>query len=152
MTRPWPPEPPLHAPDAPDPGRETAQVRPYTIVGGRTRTGAHLPWEAIVEGLVPASTGRSREERQILDLVAERYLSVAEISAYLHQPLGVARVLVADLGAAGHVRVHGVSTLPERPEPAPCAERPDREGPDHVTAPAVTLAVLESVLDGICAL
>lgn len=128
----------------------TAEVRPYTVVGGRTRTGVHLPLEAIVEGLAPVARGRTREERQILDLVAERYLSVAELAAYLHQPLGVARVLVADLGAAGHVRVHGVATLPERaPRPAPDGA-PSR--PDHVMAPVVTLAVLESVLDGICAL
>ena len=59
-------------------------------------------------------------------------LSVAELSAHLHLPLGVVRVLVGDLADEGRVVVHR---------------------PSATTAnPAADLKVLESVLNGISAL
>jgi hypothetical protein len=59
-----------------------------------------------------------------------RPISVAEVSAHLHIPLGVARVLVGDMTAAGLVEVH---------RPRATGERPD-------------LVLLERVLDGIRAI
>jgi hypothetical protein len=79
------------------------------------------------------------ESRRILELTAGRYLSVAEISAHAHLPVGVVRVLVADLAEAGAVRIHGL-TAASLSDPAD-----PRSG-------AAALAVLESVLDGISAL
>ncbi|WP_088286924.1 DUF742 domain-containing protein [Kineosporia sp. A_224] len=79
------------------------------------------------------------ESRRILELTTGQYLSVAEISAHAHLPVGVVRVLVADLAEAGAVRVHGLTqaSLSDPADP--------RSG-------AAALAVLESVLNGISAL
>ena len=51
--------------------------------------------------------------------LCERPNSVAEVSARLHLPVGVVRVLVADLAAAGHVQVN----LPLDPRAGGTAER-----------------------------
>ncbi len=59
-------------------------------------------------------------------------MSIAELSAHLNLPVGVVRVLVADLAEEGLVGVAG------------------SESPQH--NPAATLRVLESVLNGISAL
>lgn len=64
---------------------------------------------------------------------------MAEISAHAHLPVGVVRVLVADLAEAGAVRIHGL-TAASLSDPAD-----PRSG-------AAALAVLESVLNGISAL
>ncbi|RJK98294.1 DUF742 domain-containing protein [Vallicoccus soli] len=93
-------------------------VRPYTLTGGRTRTRAGEPplaLEALVRAVPPApvppagpaaATGTTTPEgRAILRRCAERYLSVAELSAHLALPLGVVRVLVGDLRDAGRVSV-----------------------------------------------
>jgi hypothetical protein len=118
----------------PDDG-EAAYVRPYTVTGGRTRpSGTDLPFEALVEALSRPRSEHSPESRRILDLAAGQYLSVAELSAHLHLAIGVVRVLVGDLADEGSVRVHGLTAATSDP------------------APATTLSVLESVLNGISAL
>jgi hypothetical protein len=118
------------------------------VTGGRTRpSGDPLPIEALVECVVPrpdatpsASSGSSGpESRRILELTVGRYLSVAEVSAHAHLPVGVVRVLVSDLADAGLVRIHGLT-------PASLTDPADPSG----TAAALT--VLESVLNGISAL
>jgi hypothetical protein len=94
-------------------------VRPYTLTGGRTEpTNTNLPIETLV-----ATTPAGAAVRQLLEREAEailelchRVVSVAEIAARLHLPLGVARVLVADLADSGYVQLHG---------PAPVGDRPD---------------------------
>jgi Protein of unknown function (DUF742) len=114
---------------------EAAYVRPYTVTGGRTRpSGTDLPFEALIEALPGARLDHSPESRRILALAAGQYLSVAELSAHLHLAVGVVRVLVGDLADEGAVRIHGLTTAPTG------------------TAPATTLSVLESVLNGISAL
>ena len=114
---------------------EAAYVRPYTVTGGRTRpSGTDLPFEALIEALTGARLDHSPESRRILALAAGQYLSVAELSAHLHLAVGVVRVLVGDLADEGAVRIHGLTTAPTG------------------TAPATTLSVLESVLNGISAL
>jgi hypothetical protein len=114
---------------------EAAYVRPYTVTGGRTRpSGTVLPFEALVEGLTGPRPDHSSESRRILELITGQYLSVAELSAHLHLPVGVVRVLVGDLADEGTVRVHGLTTTS-------CAP-----------APSATLSILESVLNGISAL
>lgn len=121
--------------DGYDDAAEARTVRPYTLTGGRTRTSEGvLPLEALVRALVPVPpTGTvAVERRRILELTGERILSIAELSAYLHLPLGVIRVLVGDLSADGLVAVHGATRMS--------------------SAPAHDLEVLECVLNGISAL
>lgn len=88
-------------------------VRPYLITGGRTEPADELPLEALVE-TTPAAvdvTGTLQfEPRRVLELCRE-VISVAEIAAKLAVPLGVARVLVADLAADGLVHVHQTATI-----------------------------------------
>jgi len=96
-------------------------VPAYLLTRGRTRSqGAELPLEALA---TVTDTGRERyaslpsERRDILDLCA-RPTSVMEVAAHLQVPLGVARVLVGDLAASGHLAVHGApSTADGNPTP-----------------------------------
>ena len=118
---------------------EARTVRPYAVTGGRVRTSSgDLPLEALVE-LMPgaaSSTGLPPERRAILHHAAAGFISVAELSALLHLPLGVIRVLVSDLAEQQYIRVHSTQPL------------------DVQTgqSPALSLSVLESVLNGIAAL
>ncbi|GAA2351531.1 DUF742 domain-containing protein [Streptomyces cuspidosporus] len=82
-------------------------MRPYAMTGGRTRPRYQLAIEALVsttadpvhlQGLLP-------EHQRICHLCRE-VKSVAEVSALLNMPLGVARILVADLAEAGMVAIH----------------------------------------------
>jgi Protein of unknown function (DUF742) len=81
------------------------EVRPYVMTAGRTRVGGEVALESLV---VTTTDGRyaraSYEAAQILQL-CEQMQSVAEVSAHLRLPVGVARVLVADLAAAGLLAV-----------------------------------------------
>jgi hypothetical protein len=47
-----------------------------------------------------------REERRIANLCAAKALSLAEIASYTQVPLGVARVLVADMASEGLLALH----------------------------------------------
>ncbi|MER5423793.1 DUF742 domain-containing protein [Streptosporangium roseum] len=82
-------------------------VRMYTVTGGRTAPRTQLAMEALVSSATSAQLGLSyiREYRVISEL-CRQIRSVAEISALLGVPLGVARVLVSDMEAEGLVRVH----------------------------------------------
>ncbi len=121
--------------DGTDGDDPASAVRPYALTGGRTRSGtAHLPVEALVQGLAPPdAVATTPERRRILELTRDQYLSVAELSAYLAVPVGVVRVLVGDLADEGLVRVPGLS-------------------PSTTSTPAMSLSVLESVLNGISSL
>jgi hypothetical protein len=141
---------------------ETADVRPYTVTGGRTRSSSvHLPLEALVEavdvrtGAATASAPGGAEQRRILSLTDGRYLSVAELSAHLHLPLGVVRVLVGDLSAAGLVVVHGAQPATDgvaTNEPAAHASSREPGTAGGTARRGASLSLLESVLDGISAL
>ena len=80
-----------------------ATVRPYFLTGGRTRSREDLAFETIVRSTDLA-------ERRLLALAYERAKivhlcmtphSVAEVSAKLHLPLGVAQVLAGDMVGDG---------------------------------------------------
>lgn len=92
---------------------EPNMVRPYSLTSGRTRPAVELAIEALIQ-VLPDAGNRQYElgnvEAAIVALCAESP-SVAEIAARVGVPLGVARVLVADLVEAGHVRV--LATLTE---------------------------------------
>ncbi len=117
---------------------EARTVRPYAVTGGRVRAAnSDLPIEALVE-VVPGSSpqGLPPEKRAILQHAAHTFVSVAELSAMLRLPIGVVRVLVTDLSESGHLRIH-TST--------PVSVHTGQ-------SPALSLSVLESVLNGISAL
>jgi hypothetical protein len=82
-------------------------VRPYAMTGGRTRPRYQLAIEALVSTTADPSRlqGQLPEHQRICRLCIE-IKSVAEISALLTIPLGVARILVADLAEAGLVAIH----------------------------------------------
>lgn len=95
-----------------------ALVRPYAVTGGRTRPRVEIAIEALVEA---TPRGRSvggrdgvsngREQQYIVTLCDGRLQSLAEISARMQLPLGVARVLVADMAADGLVAIYEPTSL-----------------------------------------
>ena len=95
-------------PHEPDSTPEPSLVRPYALVQGRTRRGsaAPLPIEAVIVTEVSAEAADLQLERAAIVRLCRRPHSVAEISARLALPVGVVRVLVADLSADGFVAVN----------------------------------------------
>jgi hypothetical protein len=87
---------------------EAGVVRPYVFTQGRTRvTSQALPVEAMV---CATNAGRQRRaalppEQRSITALCESVQSIAEVAAKLHTPLGVVRVLVADLADAGLLEV-----------------------------------------------
>ncbi|WP_198961765.1 DUF742 domain-containing protein [Pseudonocardia sp. MH-G8] len=106
---------PAEAPDAPAAGRDHEEepgasgvsfVRPYVFTGGRTRSSVELSIETLVSAAPQSpSTRLSGAHETVLGLCRESR-SVAELAVGAGVPLGVARVLVGDLAAAGAVTVH----------------------------------------------
>ncbi|MFJ6699167.1 DUF742 domain-containing protein [Streptomyces sp. NPDC091272] len=92
---------------SPGGGTHNPLVRPYAMTGGRTRPRYQLAIEALVSTTADPSRlqGQLPEHQRICHLCRE-IKSVAEISALLSIPLGVARILVADLAEAGLVAIH----------------------------------------------
>ncbi len=123
-------------------GYETATVRPYAVTGGRVRSAtSDLPLEALVEVMPGAvnSYGLPPEKRSILQHAAHTYVSIAELSALLRLPLGVTKVLVADLQEDNYITVHTSTPLNVH----------TGHGSNHS---GLSLSVLESVLNGISTL
>ncbi|HEV7899285.1 MAG TPA: DUF742 domain-containing protein [Planosporangium sp.] len=125
MIPPWqaPPPPPRHAePERPEPEYESdaedlavdqVLVRPFLLTGGRTRP-LHdgLRVETLVSALPAALSAPLRfEMRRIVEL-CQAPLSLAEIAVHLGIPLGVARVLVADLATEDYVSYAEPAELP----------------------------------------
>jgi hypothetical protein len=82
-------------------------VRPYAMTGGRTRPRYQLAIEALVSTTAAADrSGGLLPEHQRICALCREVKSVAEVSALLSIPLGVARILVADLAEAGLVAIH----------------------------------------------
>ncbi|HEY6795465.1 MAG TPA: DUF742 domain-containing protein [Kineosporiaceae bacterium] len=96
-------------PDRPERPTGPSLVRPYARTGGRTKPGRHLDLEALVR-----TTARGRdawhsplltpEHTSVIELCSGT-VSVAEIAARLAVPLGVARVIIADMVDLGLVEV-----------------------------------------------
>jgi len=99
-------------------GLGSALVRPYAVTGGRTKPRYQLQ----IEAMVAASHYEARDlsvlspECQAILGFCRDWRSVAEISAVLRMPLGVARVLIADMAVQGLVRVHQMDHEHGRPE------------------------------------
>ncbi|WP_208028880.1 DUF742 domain-containing protein [Rhabdothermincola sediminis] len=110
------------------------RVRSYVLTGGRTRSNADLPLETLVKVTpqgVSAAPRLALERKKIVALCTTP-ISIAEVSAHLSVPLGVARVLVGDMAEEGFLTSY-------KPQHSMTGERPD-------------LKLLERVLDGLQAL
>ena len=98
-TQPWTPDD-----DAP----VARVVRPYTLTGGRTAPKVELPFEATLRREFGGSEPTDANLARILELCDKR--SVAEVSAHVHMPIGVVRVLLGDLIEQGYVKVQATLT------------------------------------------
>lgn len=123
-----------------DEGYEARTVRPYAVTGGRVRARSDLPLEALIEAQPGsgAASGLPPEKRSILQYASEDFISLAELSALLHLPIGVTRILVSDLADGDFIRIINGSD--------------NDDSPTNSDSPALSLSVLESVLNGISAL
>ncbi|MBW4721274.1 DUF742 domain-containing protein [Saccharothrix obliqua] len=86
----------------------TPLVRPYARTGGRTRSSTAFAIETIVttnERAEPDALTSTAEHRVISDLCRHPH-SVAEVAARLRMPLGVVRVLLADMSDLSLINVH----------------------------------------------
>jgi hypothetical protein len=93
-------------------------VPAYAISGGRTRSaGQDLPLDALVSTTAAGvrEVVELRFEQRDVVLLCRRPQAVIEVAARLRLPLGVARVVVSDLVASGHLAAH----LPDFTPPAP---------------------------------
>jgi hypothetical protein len=99
------------------------------MTGGRTRpTHDDLEIEALISTTsVGERTPTLTVEQRAIAVLCHDILSIAEVSAQLHLPLGVIRVLVGDMADQRLVMVH---------RPAQAGDRPD-------------LSLLERVLYGL---
>jgi hypothetical protein len=87
-------------------------VRPYAVTRGRTEPIRDIPIEAVLV----ASTAAVQEARfaghdkyRIAVLCEPKAQSLAELAALTRLPLGVARVLVADMVAEGLLSLHSAA-------------------------------------------
>jgi uncharacterized protein DUF742 len=100
------------------PEQASSLVRPYAVTGGRTKPSYQLQ----IEAMVSASHFEARDisalspECQSILGYCRDWRSVAEISAVLRMPLGVARVLIGDMAMEGLVRVHQADHAEGRPD------------------------------------
>src|SRR4051812_14093685 len=86
-----------------------ALVRPYAVTRGRTEPTREIAIEAVLLTMqrgVEASRYAGRDRQLIANLCNDRAQSLAEIAASLRVPLGVARVLVADMITEGILTLH----------------------------------------------
>lgn len=99
-------------------GPDVAMLRPYLLTSGRV-----VPVDATLEieaQVVATEQGRATyrqlafEKRDIV-VLCHAAMSVAEVAARLQYQIGVARVLIADLAAAGDVLIR-------RPDAAPALD------------------------------
>ncbi len=105
-------------PAFPEQEQGSSLVRPYAVTRGRTKPSYQLQ----IEAMVSASHYEARDlsilspECQSILGYCRDWRSVAEISAVLRMPLGVARVLIGDMAMEGLVRVHQADHGQGRPD------------------------------------
>jgi Protein of unknown function (DUF742) len=99
----------VDADDGDDAGSATGRlIRPYAMTGGRTLAETEISLEAQIQATTRASQhlGAYRwEAAKVVELV-QSPMALIEIAARLQIPIGVARVLVADLVNDGAVMLH----------------------------------------------
>jgi hypothetical protein len=89
-------------------------VRPFLVTQGRTKPAAvSLRLETLVITTPGDLAGELKyEPRTVVQVCAGSPRSVAEIAVYLRVPIGVARVLIADLILAGHLQYQQAHEVP----------------------------------------
>ncbi|MEV0903794.1 DUF742 domain-containing protein [Streptomyces hokutonensis] len=80
------------------------------------------------DGAVAAARTLAPEARTVMDLIADGFLSVAEVAAHTRLPLGIVRILLAQMAEDGLIHVRN---------PVPHAERHD---------PVLLTAVLDGLM------
>ncbi len=89
------------------PGEHTTSLRPFVITAGRTASAdPAIGLETQVTVRPGNRSARLSPEMRAIVGICTDPLSVAEISARLRMHLGVTRILVGDLAAAGVLEVH----------------------------------------------
>ena len=101
------------------PAARSAALRPFVLTSGRVEAGdREIGLETQVTLRPGAGPGAPlTPEKQAIIGLCGRPISVAELSALLHLHLGVTKILVADMRAAGYLEVHVADTMnPQSPE------------------------------------
>ena len=86
-----------------------ALVRPYAVTRGRTEPRQDIALEAVLTttaAAVQEARFAGHDKYRIATICEGRPQSLAEIAAYTRLPLGVARVLVADMVAESLLTLH----------------------------------------------
>jgi Protein of unknown function (DUF742) len=87
-------------------------VRPYAVTRGRTEPRRNIPIEAVLvatQSTVQEARFAGHDKYRIAVLCEPRAQSLAEIAARSRLPLGVARVLVADMVTDGLLSLHSAA-------------------------------------------
>ncbi|GIE96074.1 DUF742 domain-containing protein [Paractinoplanes rishiriensis] len=87
-------------------------VRPYAVTRGRTEPIRDIPIEAVLvasQAAVQEARFAGHDKYRIAVLCETKPQSLAELSALTRLPLGVARVLVADMVADGLLSLHSAA-------------------------------------------
>ncbi|MFF9127682.1 DUF742 domain-containing protein [Streptomyces sp. NPDC014889] len=117
--------------DEPDLELTSALVPLFVVTNGRSLPPDHAYERTTLvsaeDGVSAAGRMLSPEAGQVLEMVTDGFLSVAEVAAHTHLPLGIVRILLAELEEGGLIITR---------KPVPRAERVDRE-------------ILSAVLDGL---
>lgn len=86
------------------PGRDDAPDRLYTITQGRSRTGPDNPFDLVTLVVAESEPAAGMQSEHVAILELTRFpASVAEIAAALRLPVGITKVLLCDLLAAGRI-------------------------------------------------
>ncbi|MCP2322473.1 hypothetical protein HDA40_000980 [Hamadaea flava] len=89
-------------------------VRPYAITGGRVDPAGFDLIAHVVATVDDPAQAQTPEKRAIL-AAAERPCAVVEVAAVVDLPLGVVRVLLADLHAEGLIERYDPPSTPDGP-------------------------------------
>ncbi|MEV0714264.1 DUF742 domain-containing protein [Asanoa sp. NPDC050611] len=99
--------------EPPQPGDPRgALVRPYAVTRGRTEPSRHIALEAVLSASAQAvmeARFAGHDKYRIAQICQSAPQSLAEIAAYTRLPLGVARVIVADMVAEGLLTLHSAA-------------------------------------------
>ncbi|MEV4535950.1 DUF742 domain-containing protein [Asanoa sp. NPDC049518] len=89
-----------------------ALVRPYAVTRGRTEPSRHIALEAVLTASAHAVTEArfaGHDKYRIAQICQATPQSLAEIAAYTRLPLGVARVIVADMVGERLLTLHSAA-------------------------------------------
>ena len=87
-------------------------MRPYAVTRGRTEPIRDIPIEAVLiasAAAVQEARFAGHDKYRLAVLCEPKAQSLAELSALTRMPLGVTRVLVADLVADGLLQLHSAA-------------------------------------------